>query len=244
MNQSNFKPFTLTPGYISGLTQADGSFSCTISLLKNGLISFIPVFDITADLDSKHVLYAIQAYFGCGIVKINPAINHSASFQVTKKMDLINIIIPHFLKHPVFCSKLHAFNLFHAIVVELLAREKGSGNEGKLEIVRKVLSMNEFTSRKPERIAKILAALGLINDESLDLIKNKNTSIETIITFDFIAGMIDGDGSFFVSFEKSGRIRTGFGLTCDTASLPLLNAIREMFKNVGSIQKKNANYST
>ena len=62
--------FTLTPGYISGLTQTDGSFFCSIILSSKHRfgIQFRPKFTITADLDSKYVLDNIKLYFNCGIV--------------------------------------------------------------------------------------------------------------------------------------------------------------------------------
>jgi len=59
-----------------------------------------------------------------------------------------------------------------------------------------ILSMNKFTSRKPERINKIYDALGILNGNKLPLIENINKTIDTPITNDNISGIIDGDGSF------------------------------------------------
>src|SRR5882762_8212455 len=123
MNQNKHK-FKMTPGYITGLTQTDGSISCSIIINKNGLISFIPIFNITADLTSKYVLE-----------KINK--NH-----------------------------------------------KDIKNQKK--IVKMILSMNKFTSRKPERINKIYDALGILNGNKLPLIENINKTIDTPITNDNI----------------------------------------------------------
>jgi hypothetical protein len=50
--------FKLTPGYITGLAQTDGSFSINAF----GKIKFIPVFNIKADIRSKHVLEEIKKY--------------------------------------------------------------------------------------------------------------------------------------------------------------------------------------
>jgi len=110
--------FILTPGYITGLTQSDGSFSCGISIIDKRLINFRPVFQITVDLNSKHVLDSIISYFGCGKLTID-SLRHTATYQVTKKTDLLNIIIPHFNSFPLFCAKLHAFNLFQLILENL-----------------------------------------------------------------------------------------------------------------------------
>src|SRR5215475_1756524 len=112
--------FNITPGYISGLTQADGSFFCSIILSSKHRfgIQFRPKFTITADLDSKYILDSIKLYLNCGNVTINNK-NYTAEFVVDKIEELYKIIIPHYSNYPVFCSKLHAFNLFKEIVIAL-----------------------------------------------------------------------------------------------------------------------------
>ena len=67
--------FVLSPDYISGLTQTDGSFFCSIIISSKHLygLQFRPKFTLTADLDSKYVLDSIAQYFGCGKVNTNSA---------------------------------------------------------------------------------------------------------------------------------------------------------------------------
>ena len=91
----------MSPDYITGLSQTDGSFFCSVimsSRHKFGL-QFRPKFTITADLDSKHVLDSIKVFFNCGKVTINNK-NHTAEFEVVILKELYEIIIPHFLKYP------------------------------------------------------------------------------------------------------------------------------------------------
>ena len=59
---NTIKQFTMSYGYISGLTQTDGSFFCSIILSPKHRfgLQFRPKFTITADLDSKHVLDSIK----------------------------------------------------------------------------------------------------------------------------------------------------------------------------------------
>jgi hypothetical protein len=186
----------MTPGYITGLTQTDGSFCCAILISAMGLIRFMPVLDITADLTSKYVLDEIKIYFGCGNVNVNVK-NHTASFRVTKSADLFNIIIPHFKQYPLFCAKLHAFNLFHLIIEGINKNKKNNkDHEWKKEIVKMALSMNKVTFRTPERINEIYTNLGISNGSNLPLIENTNNTIDTPVTNDNISGIIDGDGSF------------------------------------------------
>ena len=99
MNQE----FIMSPGYITGLTQTDGSFFCTVSLSAKALfgLQFRPKFTITTDLDSKYVLDGIQNYLGCGVVIMH--INkHAAELVVDRLDELYNLIIPHFKKFPIF----------------------------------------------------------------------------------------------------------------------------------------------
>ena len=42
--------------------------------------------------------------------------------------------------------------------------------------------------------------------------------------------MFDGDGSFFISFQKDGEIKTGFNFTSDIYSKPLLEIIKKKTK--------------
>lgn len=237
MNQN----FILSPGYISGLTQTDGSFFCTITLsVKHRFgIQFRPKFSITADLDSKYVLDNIQTYFNCGKVNINIK-NHTAEYLVEKLEDLKTIIIPHFKSYPVFCAKLHAFNLFKEIVTALSNKDKRS-IEGRREMLKMALSMNVTTNRKEDRTDLLFSLLNVINSKDKMLISNSILDMTTPLTPDFISGIIDGDGSFFISFQSDGKIKTGFNVTSDKASKPLLENLKKEFKGIGSINEGTKN---
>lgn len=229
MNQN----FNLSPGYISGLAQTDGSFFCsvTISTKHRFGLQFRPKFTLTADLDSKYVLDNIAQYFGCGKVSTNLK-THSAEYLVERIEELQNIIIPHFLNYPVFCAKLHAFKLFSQIVSVLSTKEKRT-IEGRIELLKMALSMNITTNRSKDRIDLLFSLLG---SEDIEFIENTITNITSPITDNNIAGIIDGDGSFFISFNKNGVIKTGFSITGDKDSRPLLEGIQERFEGIGSIK--------
>lgn len=240
-NINNKFAFVLTPGYISGLTQSDGSFFCTISLSSKHLfgLQFRPKFSITADLDSKHVLDSIQSYFGCGIVSINES-KHTAEFVVSSIKDLQNIIIPHFQSCPVFCAKLHAFQLFVLIVDALFNKEKRT-IEGRRELLGMALSMNQTTNRKEDRIETLCQSLSISDSKDLVLIPDTCVDIQTPLSPAFISGIVDGDGSFFVYFLDSGEIKVGFTIVTDKASMAMLQDIQAHFKGIGSIRLGSKN---
>lgn len=233
--------FKLSPGYISGLTQTDGSFFCSITLSSKHRfgLQFRPKFTITADLDSKYVLDSIKLYFNCGSVTTNIK-NHTAEFQVVKLEDLKNIIIPHFKLYPVFCAKLHAFELLTQIVLALSDKEKRT-IEGRRELLIMALSMNTTTNRKEDRIDLLFSLLGINENKDKELIPNTKMVINKPISDNHISGIIDGDGSFFISFLADGNIKTGFNITNDKASRPLLEGVKARFKNIGAINEGSKN---
>lgn len=239
MNQMQF---IMSPDYISGLTQTDGSFFCSIILSQKHRFSlqFRPKFTITADLDSKYVLDNIHSFFNCGKVTINNK-NYTAEFEVEKLEELNNIIIPHFLNFPVFCAKLHAFNLFSVIVDALFNKKKKRTIEGRRELLKLALSMNTTTNRKVDRIDYLFSLLGVFDSKDKNLLFNNIKEIKSLLTNNFISGVIDGDGSFYISFQKDGKIKTGFNITNDSASLPLLENIKKQLNNIGSVHEGSKN---
>lgn len=239
----NDKPFIengkIDPNYISGLTQADGSFFTKIrisDILGPKGLNFIPIFTITQDLDSKYVLEAIKIYFNCGYIIINEA-NHVAEYVCGDLKDIIKYIIPHFLKYPVFFDKLSAFKSFVYICNTLQdLRERKVKNIGDIElnaiyltIVNLAIGMNKASQRSTERLNLIYSKLNLPANYNIEKsIDNKNNNLDLTSSLfpGFIAGWIDGDGSFSVSFNVSGEIKFNFELAFDTGSLLLVNEIR------------------
>lgn len=230
------KNFILSPGYISGLTQTDGSFFCSIILSPKHRfgLQFRPKFSITADLDSKYVLDDILSFFNCGKIIINNK-NHTAELVVDKLQELEKIIIPHFNNFPVFCAKLHAFNLFKEIVSALIKKDKRT-LEGRKELLKWALSMNSTNNRTENRLNLLYSLLNIVNIKDKELIPNTINEVDSIfLTNDHISGIIDGDGSFFISFQKDGNIKTGFNITNDKNSRPLLETLKSKLQGIGTI---------
>ena len=231
----------MTPDYISGLTQTDGSFFCSVILSPKHRfgLQFRPKFTITADLDSKYVLDNIKLFLNCGKVIINKQ-NFTAEFEVVKLDELFNIIIPHFTNYPVFCAKLHAFNLFREIVIALFTKDKRT-IEGRRELLKLALSINITTNRKTDRIEHLFSLLEVTENKDKELILNNINQISNTLSNECISGIIDGDGSFYISFNKDGLIKTGFNITNDKFSKPLLESIQKQLNNIGSIQEGTKN---
>jgi hypothetical protein len=103
------------------------------------------------------------------------------------------------------------------------------------------LSMNVSSNRKEDRLNTLFNLLDIIEDKDKQLIPNTKTSIDRYLTDDTIAGVIDGDGSVYVSFQKDGNIQTGFSITTDKLSRPLLEEIKNRLNGIGSIRVGSKN---
>jgi len=101
--------------------------------------------------------------------------------------------------------------------------------------------MNETTNRTQERIELLFSKLKIVNNNEKSLIPYLFSLIEILITDNTLAGIIDGDGSFYISFNKNGKITTGFSITTDNFSRPLLEAIQIKLKGIGSIRTGSKN---
>lgn len=94
--------------------------------------------------------------------------------------------------------------------------------------------MNLTTNRKKEKIEFFFNLLNCNSAEDREFLINNNHSVDiNLCTDDFISGVIDGDGSFFISFQKDGKIKTGFNITNDKQSKSLLETIKLRFNEVG-----------
>jgi hypothetical protein len=77
------------------------------------------------------------------------------------------------------------------------------------------LSMNISSNRKENRLETLFSLLDIKEEKGKQLIFNTKTTINSSISDDTIAGIIDGDGSVYISFQKDGKIKTGFSITTD-----------------------------
>lgn len=224
----------ISPLYISGLTQADGTF-CTLLKKSSGphKITTVPVFSITLDLDSINTLYSIQNYFKCGRIYINEKKN-SGDFVVSTISELQSIIIPHFLNYPIHGAKQQAFKILISIV-ELINNKENKNPQGIANIIQLASLMNKSTQRTEIKINQLYELIGikpLINSPNLP-------SIEEVPLLDeFIIGLLDGDGSFYVSFTQKKTIRFGFNIVGSIEYLDLFNNIKN-FLNCGTVKSKS-----
>lgn len=204
-----------------------------------------PVFVLTQHISELELFKRIQQHFGIGFITQNNK-NQSVSFLVTSLSDIEKVLLPMFQRHPLRYGKLKSYLLFKRIVQKMLNKEHLK-LEGLLEIIDTSYFINKATSlRTIESKEKLISFLkdkhGLLpsvsyKSSSLEDVENEinkeldSFSPSTPLSLDFVVGLIDGDGSFNVSFQHkpSRRVRTNFTVVQETACRELLNELKTFF---------------
>jgi hypothetical protein len=109
----------LTEDYIAGFVQADGSFSATLTRKTRGEKVYFNIsltFTIVQSQKYKDLILEIQKKFGgIGHWYLNKK-DKTIKYQVKNQTDLLNIIIPFFMKNQLRDKKLLSFLRFKYIV--------------------------------------------------------------------------------------------------------------------------------
>ncbi len=129
----------LNPDYIVGLVDGEGSFTVYVrnidSLKKiKRRVSVEPKFYVKLIEKDKEILCSLQKFFSCGSVYFQkdsrPNHQHCYRYEVYKRDDLLNIIIPFFLKNKLrFASKKKDFEIF-CLMMEMIKNGEHLEDEG------------------------------------------------------------------------------------------------------------------
>jgi len=259
----------LTGDYIAGFVQADGSFSAVLTRKMRGekiYYNISLVFTIVQSQKYKDLILEIQKKFGgIGNWYLNQK-DKTIRYQVTKQSDLLNVIIPFFMKYHLRSGKLLSFLHFKYIVEVMSTRAHWNNKKILLSLI--VIASNMNPLGKLGNKIKYLTheeqhyVINNIQPEGVDISK-LTESIQNFkqnkLTLDFIYGLFDGDGSLSVFFVKSSssvrlediegpdpsKLSVGISFTIvqDVHNLSLLNEIKSYFNGLGGIYKINTNCS-
>ena len=134
----------LNAQWIVGFVDGEGCFHVGIS--KNQKMTLgvqvLPEFTVVQHQVDEQVLYALKAYFGCGVVRKNHATR--LCYRVRGHDNLLHKILPFFEKHQLKTRKRVDFLKFRKVV---LLMEKGEHlNPDGLEKIRQIkTTMNSTT---------------------------------------------------------------------------------------------------
>lgn len=262
----------LSGDYVAGFVQADGSFSATLTRKTRGdkeYFNISLVFTIVQGQKYKELILEIQKKFGgIGHWYINKK-DKSIRYQVTNQSDLLNVIIPFFMKHQLRSGKLLSFLRFKYIVEVMSSRAHWNNKKVLLSLIVIASHMNPL-GKLGNKIKYLTPdeqkyVIDNVQPEGVDISK-LTESIKSFkqnkLTLEFIHGLFDGDGGLSVYFgTKSSssvcsttvddkavnhpNLSIGFGFTIvqDSHNLSLLNEIKSYFNDRGGIYKINENCS-
>ncbi len=132
--------------WITGFVDGEGCFYVGINAHAEMSAGYqvLPEFTVVQHERDVQVLYALKAYFGCGVVRVNHG--DRMAYRVRKSKDLLEIIVPFFMKHPLKTKKNVDFRKFRSVLLKI---EKGVHltSEGIEEIRNIVSEMNRGSSR-------------------------------------------------------------------------------------------------
>ncbi len=130
----------LDPKYIVGLVDGEGSFTVYIRNIDivdkkvKRRVMVEPKFYLKLIEKDKDILYRLQQFFGCGSVYFQkdsrPNHQNCYRYEVYRKDDLTNIVIPFFKKHKLqLASKRKDFDTF-CVLLRMINKKEHSTNDG------------------------------------------------------------------------------------------------------------------
>ena len=222
----SLRPQTITPKFeainpywVSGFVDGDGCFY--ISLTNNSTGVGL-VFKITQHIRDTDLLKELVNYFDCGRYSLSSP--EAGDFIVTKFEDIYTKILPFFNKYPLQGSKYLDFSDFNS-VAELIKNKAHITSEG-FESIKQIKLVASHTHKK--RINKSLITNVQQKRTYITSQSRSNTSQEFN---EWLSGLIDGDGKFFLS--KKGY--ANFKIVMDKEDKFALYTIKHKFG--GSIKE-------
>lgn len=229
----------INPAFISGFTQADGVFHVDISRSKDYKLGvrITPLLHLSQNTDSINLLHEIKEYFNVGHITTNKNRNE-ANYIVNSFPKLKEVILPHFDKYTLKSGKFESYLKFKEIIY-LIDNKAHLNADGLIKIIELSYNLNFGTQRKLENkeeyIKLVLEKSRAINPlVKISLESNLSNIIESSISPEFISGLTDGDGSFFVSFRKNKRITVNYTIIQDSDSKSVLTEVKNYF-NCGKV---------
>lgn len=189
--------------FITGLADAESTFSVNISKHKAFKMGWQVklVFRIELHEKDAQLLRDMETYFGVGRIYSDivhkKGKNKTVCYSVESVQDLINVIIPHFVKYPLLTQKAADFILFKQ-VVELMSHKEHLNMAGLNKIVSLKASINWGLS---EVLSKAFPNISPIERPKVEIPKTVDPN--------WFLGFSEGEGCFYVKVGKSKTHRSG-----------------------------------
>lgn len=131
----------LDPDYVTGFCDGEACFFVNFQKSSERRTGWgvRAGFSIGLHEKDKRLLELIKSYFGVG--EIFKHSKNASQYRVTSLKELTDVIIPHFLKHPLITQKRADFEFFKQVVC-LMNQRKHVTTEGILQILNIKAAMN------------------------------------------------------------------------------------------------------
>ena len=226
----------LSPYWITGFCDGESYFSVKIGADKTRKlgIRIIPTFGIELHKRHKAILEMFMKYFGVGTVTERVRDGKPKSIYTVQTLsEIVNVIIPHFVKYPLISQKKADFLLFNAIV-EILNNIETKNL--KIEHVREILSLKGSMGK-----SKSLSNKLNILFPNIVLANRAPVVIIDIPSPFWLAGFVSAEGMFYIKpVKKSGLITTFkllFTISQHERDIALMNVILAYLK-CGYVENK------
>jgi LAGLIDADG endonuclease len=194
---SRDKEVKLNPWFVTGFTDAEGSFNVSVSRSSSTKIGWRVQMRFIIELHKKDLalLTHVQSFFkGIGTIT-NSTTKEVVRFSVVDQNQIINVILPHFNKYPLQSAKLIDFK-FWLECVNLIKNKKHITVEGMNNIVSFKGIINHGNSE--ELKLSLPDAISLIRP-SYSSLCNMDAKLDPY----WISGFIEGDGSFIIKLKST-----------------------------------------
>src|SRR5690606_23512156 len=126
----------LNPNFVTGFADGESTFGVFVD--KNSALNLgwriRAKFRIELHIRDIELLYAIKHFFnGVGHIRLITT-RDLVAYEVERKEELINVVIPHFIKYPLISQKAADFELFK-LAVEMIKNKEHLTKEGLLKII-------------------------------------------------------------------------------------------------------------
>lgn len=225
--------------YLSGFTQADGNFHVSFQRLANSSsnVRVTPKFNLTQHNYAKPLFEDLKSNLGVGYVFSH---RNEVNYVVNSLPHIKNNILPLFDAYPLRGGKLESYMKFK-YVIDMMEDKQHLTKEGLANIINNSYLMNTASSRTEEKKQELLQYIGYDGDlKTEEFILPKLPPINS----DFVSGLTDGDGSFFIGFRANGRITASYTVIQESSCKSVLEELVNYFNcgKVYDLKSKSSRY--
>jgi hypothetical protein len=136
----------LDTGWVVGFVDGEGCFHVAVNPQPEMTAGYqvLPEFTVVQHERDVQLLYALKAFFGCGVVRKNHG--NRMVYRVRGKEQLLQTIIPFFMKHPLKSKKNVDFLKFRDVLL-LMEKEEHLTEEGITKVRAIASQMNRCQPR-------------------------------------------------------------------------------------------------